>query len=99
MGIIAPFFTVPGLALTIIATAQAVMSRPISSALPGLLLGGLFQIFGFYITLVPFAGWVLGPIMTVFGGVLLFFYGFSIALQRIDIPIVKILENFLEAQQ
>lgn len=47
MGIIAPFFTVPGFALTVIATAQAVMSRPISSALPGLLLGGLIQIFWF----------------------------------------------------
>ena len=96
---IGPWFTVVGFALTLIATAQAAMSRPISSALPGFLLGGLIQIIGYYVLLVPLVGWIVAPIMIVFGGILLFFYGFSIALQRIDIPIVKNLEDFLEAQQ
>ena len=94
-----PLFVVPGFALTIIATAQAAMSRPISSALPGLLVGGLIQIGGYLVQSVIFIGWVLGPALQVFGGVMLLFYGFSIALQRIDIPIVKNLEDFLEAQQ
>lgn len=94
-----PIFVVPGFALTIIATAQAAMSRPISSALPGLLVGGLIQIGGYLVQNVIIIGWVLGPALQVFGGVMLLFYGFSIALQRIDIPIVKNLEDFLEAQQ
>ncbi len=96
---IGPFFTVAGFALTIIAAAQAAMSRPISSVLPGLLIGGLIQIVGYYIVLVPVVGWIIGPILIVFGGVLLLFYAFSIALQRIDIPVVKNLEDFLESQQ
>jgi uncharacterized protein YacL len=99
MGIIAPFFTVPGFALTIIATAQAAMSRPVSSVLPGLLIGGLIQIIGYYILLIPVVGWFIGPVIIVFGGVLLLFYAFSVALQRIDIPVVKNLEDFLESQQ
>lgn len=96
---VAPFFIVAGFALTVIATAQAAMSRPISSAIPGLLLGGLIQIIGYYVIPVLLVGWIIGPIMIVFGGVLLLFYAFSIALQKIDIPIVKNLEDFLESQQ
>ena len=96
---IGPFFTVPGFALTIIATAQAAMSRPVSSVLPGLLIGGLIQLVGYYILLIPVVGWFVGPVIIVFGGVLLLFYGFSVALQRIDIPVVKNLEDFLESQQ
>ncbi len=96
---IGPFFMVAGFGLTIIATAQAAMSRPVSSVLPGLLIGGLIQLIGYYIVFIPVVGWIIGPIMIVFGGVLLLFYAFSIALQRIDIPVVKNLEDFLESQQ
>lgn len=94
-----PFFMVAGFGLTIIATAQAAMSRPVSSVLPGLLMGGLIQLIGYYIFLIPVAGWFIGPAIIVFGGVLLLFYAFSVALQRIDIPVVKNLEDFLESQQ
>ncbi len=96
---IGPFFMVAGFALTIIATAQAAMSRPVSSVLPGLLIGGLIQIVGYYILLIPVVGLFIGPVIIVFGGVLLLFYAFSVALQRIDIPVVKNLEDFLESQQ
>lgn len=88
-----------GFALTIIATAQAAMSSPVSSALPGLLIGGLIYVIGIYIVIIPIIGWVVGPMLIIAGGVMLLFYGFSIALQRIDIPVVKNLEDFLEAQQ
>ena len=96
---IGPFFTVAGFALTVIATAQAAMSRPVTSVLPGLLMGGLIQIVGYYILLIPLVGLFIGPVIIVFGGVLLLFYAFSVALQRIDIPVVKNLEDFLESQQ
>lgn len=97
--LVSPLITVSGFALTLVATAQASMSRPITFALPGFLLGGIIQIAGYYILTVPIVGWIVGPMLIVFGGVLLLFYGFSIALQRIDIPVVKNLEDFLEAQQ
>ena len=97
--VIGPFFTVAGFGLTIIATSQAAMSRPISSALPGFFLGGAIYVIGLYIALIPLVGWVLGPILIVIGAVMILFYGFSIALQRIDIPVVKNLEDFLEAQK
>jgi uncharacterized protein YacL len=97
--LLAPLVTVAGFGLTIIATAQAAMSRPISSALPGLLIGGLIYVIGPFIAFIPFVGWILGPMVVVSGSVMLLFYGFSIALQRIDIPVVKNLEDFLEAQQ
>ena len=96
---IGPFFAVAGFGLTIIATSQAAMSRPISSALPGFFLGGAIYVIGSYIALIPLVGWILGPILIIIGGVMILFYGFSIALQRIDIPVVKNLEDFLEAQQ
>jgi uncharacterized protein YacL len=97
--LLAPLVSAAGFALTIIATAQAAMSRPISSALPGLLIGGLIYVIGPFIALIPIIGWIIGPMLNVAGSVMLLFYGFSIALQRIDIPVVKNLEDFLEAQQ
>jgi hypothetical protein len=96
---VGPFFTVAGFALTIIATAQAAMSSPVSSALPGLLIGGLIYVIGIYIIIIPIVGWIIGPLMIIAGGVMLLFYGFSIALQRIDVPVVKNLEDFLESQK
>ncbi len=75
------------------------MSRPITSALPGLLIGGLIYVIGPFLGFIPFVGWIVGPMVVVAGSVMLLFYGFSIALQRIDIPVVKNLEDFLEAQQ
>lgn len=96
---IGPLFTVAGFGLTVIATSQAAMSRPISSALPGFFVGGAIYVIGLYIALIPLVGWVIGPILFVIGGVMILFYGFSIALQRIDIPVVKNLEDFLETQQ
>lgn len=97
--LLAPLVSACGFALTIIATAQAAMSRPISAALPGLLIGGLIYVIAPFTLLIPLAGLVIAPVLSIIGNVMLLFYGFSIALQRIDIPIVKNLEDFLEAQQ
>ncbi|MFX1483790.1 MAG: hypothetical protein ACFFCP_11460 [Promethearchaeota archaeon] len=97
--IIGIFIQAAGFGLTIIASAEAAMNRTVSSVLPGLLIGGLIYIIGYYLLYAALVGWIIGPMFTVAGGVMLLFYGFSIALHRIDIPIVKNLEDFLESKQ
>ncbi|MHA3963465.1 MAG: hypothetical protein AM325_007985 [Candidatus Thorarchaeota archaeon SMTZ1-45] len=93
------FFTVVGFGLTCILTVQSAMTKPVNIAFPGLLIGGLIQVLGYYIFLVPVVGWFIGPAMIVFGGILILFYGSSLALQRADIPIVKDLEDFIESKK
>jgi hypothetical protein len=97
--IIGPLFTIAGFGLTTIAAVEAAMTRPVNVAIPGLLIGGLLQLIGTYVTGVPLIGLFLGPPMVVIGGVLILFYGSSLALQRIDIPIVKDLEDFIESRK
>ncbi len=96
---IGPFFTVSGFGLICILTVQSAMTRPVNVAFPGLLLGGLIQIIGYYMLFIPIVGWVLGPGLIVFGGILIIFYGSSLALQRADIPIVRDLEGFIESKK
>ena len=96
---VGPFFIVAGFGLTCISTVQSAMTRPVTSAFPGLLLGGLIQVLGYYLTPIPLLGWVIGPGFIVFGGILILFYGSSLALQRADIPIVKDLEDFIESRK
>ncbi|MFW9833365.1 MAG: hypothetical protein ACFFEK_05170 [Candidatus Thorarchaeota archaeon] len=97
--IIGPLIIVCGFGLTMIATVQAAMTKPVTSAFPGLLLGGLIQVIGYYAGWIFFIGWILSPLLIVAGGVLIIFYGSSLALQRSDIPIVKDLEGFIESRK
>lgn len=96
---IGPLFIVAGFGLTTIATIQAAMTKPVTSALPGLLLGGIIQLIGYYFAWVIIVGWVLSPLFIVAGGVLVIFYGSSLALQRADIPIVKDIEDFIDSRK
>lgn len=96
---IGPFFTVSGFGLICILTVQSAMTRPVNLAFPGLLLGGLIQIIGYYMLFIPLVGWILGPGLIVFGGILIIFYGSSLALQRADIPIVRDMEDFIESKK
>ena len=91
LGMYIPFIgfllTVSGFGLTTIATVQAAMTKPVTSAFPGLLLGGLIQVIGYLILIyVP-------------GAVMILFYGSSLALQRADIPIVKDIEGFIDSRK
>lgn len=97
--LIGAFFTVAGFGLTCISTVQAAMTRPVTSAFPGLLLGGLLQILGYYMFLFLFVGVFIGGALVVFGGIMILFYGSSLALQRADIPIVKNLEDFIDSKK
>lgn len=92
-------FTVAGFGLTTIATVQAAMTKPVTSAFPGLLLGGLIQVIAYLILFIPIAGIFIFPLLNIPGAVLILFYGSSLALQRADIPIVKDLEDFLDSRK
>ena len=80
------FFTIAGFGLTTIATVQAAMTKPVTSAFPGLLVGGLIQVIGYLILLIPLAGIFIFPFLYVSAAVLILFYCSSLALQRADLP-------------
>ncbi|MFX1559886.1 MAG: hypothetical protein ACFFBL_04815 [Promethearchaeota archaeon] len=96
--IIGPLVVVCGFGLTLIATVQAAMTKPVTSAFPGLLLGGLIQVIGYYMSWFLTIN-LLSPPFIVAGGVLIIFYGSSLALQRAEIPIVKNLEDFIDSRK
>jgi hypothetical protein len=93
------FFTIAGFGLTTIATVQAAMTKPVTSAFPGLLLGGLIQVIGYLILFIPIAGIFIFPFLNIPGAVLILFYGSSLALQRADIPLVKDIEDFIDSRK
>jgi hypothetical protein len=92
-------FTISGFGLTTIATVQAAMTKPVTSAFPGLLLGGLIQVIGYLVLLIPISGLFIFPFLNIPGAVLILFYGSSLALQRADIPIVKDIERFIDSRK
>ncbi|MHA2353079.1 MAG: hypothetical protein ACXABX_08165 [Candidatus Thorarchaeota archaeon] len=92
-------FTIAGFGLTTIVTVQAAMTKPVTSAFPGLLLGGLIQVIGYLILFIPIAGILIFPFLNIPGAVLIIFYGSSLALQRADIPIVKDIEGFIDSRK
>lgn len=92
-------FTICGFGLTTIATVQAAMTKPVTSAFPGLLLGGVVQVIGYLILFIPLFGILIFPFLNIPGAVLILFYGASLALQRADIPIVKDIEGFIDSRK
>jgi uncharacterized protein YacL len=75
------------------------MTKPVTSALPGFLLGGIVRVIGYLVIFIPIVGAYLSPFLSIPGNVLILFFGASLALQRADIPIVKDLENFIESRK
>ena len=92
-------FYIVGFGLTTFATIEAAMTKPVTSALPGFLLGGLVGVVGYFVAFVPIIGFYISPLLIVSGNVLILFFGASLALQRADIPIVKDLEDFIESKK
>ncbi len=97
--LIGPLIRVCGFGLTVIATVQAAMTKPVTSAFPGLLIGGAVLVIGYYIGWIPLFGFFISPPLVVIGSVLILFYGSSLALQRADIPIVKDIEDFIDSRK
>jgi hypothetical protein len=103
LGSFVPFigflFTIAGFGLTTIVTIQAAMTKPVTSAFPGLLLGGIVQVIGYLILFIPIFGIFIFPFLNIPGAVLIIFYGSSLALQRADIPVVKDIEGFIDSRK
>ena len=71
---IGPFLLVAGFAMAASAIAISSLKRPTDKAIFGLLIGGIIQLIGYYIVLVPFIGWFLSPPLVVLGGVMILFF-------------------------
>ncbi len=93
---IGPLLSTVGFALVCLASAVTALKRPIDKAMLGLIMGAVIQIVGGYLTGVFLIGWILSPILTVVGGVMIIFFAIPLAVQTGKIPFV---EEFQEAIQ
>lgn len=91
---IGPLFSTSGFALVCFACAITALKRPVITAWPGMLLGGLVMIIGNY--LISF--FILGPMIYVAGAVMVIFFAIPLALQRGELPVLTELQKFWEKQ-
>ena len=94
IGILGGLFQTTGFALVCFAAAITSLSRPVASAWPGLLLGGLVQVLGNYLGFIP----ILTKALIVVGGVMIVYFAVPLALQRGELPILTQLQKLLEGQ-
>ena len=99
VGLFNPLFKTAGFALVCFSAALTSLSRPVATAWPGMLLGGLLQIIGYYILI--FLWWVpiVGNALVVTGGVIIIYFAIPLALQRGELPVLTRLQKLLESKQ
>ncbi|TFG31778.1 hypothetical protein EU527_11645 [Candidatus Thorarchaeota archaeon] len=95
IGILGGLFQSTGFALVCFATALNAVRRAVEAAWPGLLIGGLVQVIGFYLTWIPF----IGNLLIVVGGVAILYFAIPLAIQRGELPIITHLQKLLESQK
>ena len=95
VGFISGLFLTTGFALVCFAAAITSLSRPIASAWPGLLLGGLVQLIGYYLAFIP----IVSPALVVTGGVMIVYFAVPLALQRGELPILTHIQKLLESKK
>jgi hypothetical protein len=95
LGILSPLFVSTGFVLVCFSAALTSLKRPVALAWPGLLLGGLFQIIGYYLS------WVLivGPALIVTGGVMVVYFAIPLALQRGELPVLTRLQKLIDSKK
>ena len=96
-----PLFTTAGFALVCFSAALTSLSRPVASAWPGMLLGGLLQVIGYYLAF--FFWWLFGVLiianaLIVTGGVTIIYFAIPLALQRGELPVLTRLQKLLESK-
>lgn len=92
-------FISTGFVLVCFSAAVTALKRPVALAWPGLLFGGLLHILGFYLSLIPLIGFVLGPALTVIGSVTIVFFAIPLALQRGELPVITRLQKLIESKK
>jgi hypothetical protein len=102
VGIFSPLFATTGFALVCFSAALTSLSRPVASAWPGMLLGGLLQVIGYYLSY--FFWWIFGVTiianaLVVTGGVIIIYFAIPLALQRGELPVLTRLQKLLESRQ
>ncbi len=87
-------FYTTGFVLVCFSAALTSLSRPVALAWPGLLLGALLQIIGYFIFFIPF----LSPALIVIGGVAIVYFAIPLALQRGELPVITHLQKLVESK-
>jgi hypothetical protein len=95
LGLLSPLFLSTGFVLVCFSAALTSLKRPVTNAWPGLLLGGLLQIVGYYIGWIPF----LGNGLIVIGGVVIIYFAIPLALQRGELPVLTKLQKMIERKK
>jgi sulfite exporter TauE/SafE len=89
---IGPLLTTGGFILTCYATAATALNRPISNALPGLLMGGVLLLAGQVLAVLPLLG-LIAPFFIVIGSVLILFFATPVAIQKGSAPLAEALQR------
>ena len=97
LGILNGLFLSTGFVLVCFYAAITSLKRPATLAWPGLLVGGLIQIIGYYITYVPIVS-VLSPPLIVIGGVIIIYFAIPLALQRGELPVITQLQKLIDSK-
>ena len=92
---IGPLFVTTGFALVCFSASLTSLSRPVASAWPGMLLGGLIQLVGYYLAWI----FILGPALIVTGGVMIVYFAIPMALQRGELPVLTRLQKLVESKK
>lgn len=98
-GIFSPLFLSTGFVLVCFSAAITSLSRPVALAWPGLLVGGLFQIIGYYLLVIPLIGPLLSPFLVVPGGVMIVYFAIPLAIQRGELPVLTQLQKLIESKK
>jgi hypothetical protein len=97
-GLLGPLFLSTGFVLVSFSAAITSLKRPVALAWPGLLLGGLLQIVGYYMPYVPIVGALISPLFIVPGSVLIIYFAIPLALQRGELPVITQLQKLIESK-
>ena len=99
VGLLAPLFLSTGFVLVCFYATLTSLKRPVALAWPGLLLGGLLQIIGYYLFFIPIIGPSLSPILVVPGGVMVVYFAIPLALQKGELPVITRLQKLIESKK
>lgn len=98
VGYFNPLFLSTGFVLVCFYATLTSLKRPVILAWPGILLGGLLQIIGYYLRFILILD-QLSPVFIVTGGVMIIYFATPLALQRGELPVIKQLQKLIESKK